>query len=45
MSYIRSLAKGVMLGSMSVVVASVATGCSGSGKEEQQAQNKFLVIE
>ena len=45
MSYIRSLANGVMLGSMSVIVASVATGCSGSNKEEQQAQNKFLVIE
>ncbi len=44
MSYIRSLANGVMLGSMSVLVASVATGCSSS-KEEQQAQNKFLVIE
>ena len=44
MRYIRSLANGVMLGSMSVLVASVATGCSSS-KEEQQAQNKFLVIE
>ena len=44
MSYIRSLAQGVMLGSMGVLVASVGTGCS-SGKEEQQAQNKFLVIE
>ena len=45
MSYIRSLAKGVMLGSMSIVVTSVATGCSNSNREEQQAQNKFLVIE
>ncbi len=45
MNYIKSLAQGVMLGSMSVVVASLASGCSGSHKEEQQAQNKFLVIE
>ncbi|SFV54442.1 Putative flagellar motility protein [hydrothermal vent metagenome] len=45
MSYIRSLAQGVMLGSMSVVVASALTGCSNSHQEQQQAQNKFLVIE
>ena len=44
MRYIRSLANGVMLGSMGVLVASVATGCS-SNQEQQQAQNKFLVIE
>ena len=44
MSYIRSLANGVMLGSMSIIVASLTTGCSSS-QEEQQAQNKFLVIE
>ena len=45
MSYIKSLAQGVMLGSMSVAVASFATGCSSSTQEEQQTQNKFLVIE
>ncbi len=43
MRYIRSLATGVMLGSMGAVVASFG-GCS-SQEQKQEAQNKFLVIE
>ncbi len=45
MKYIKTLATGVMLGSMSAVVLSALSGCSSQEKQEQQAQNKFLVIE
>jgi len=45
MKHLKSLATGVMLGSMGIAVSSVISGCSGSHQEEQQAQNKFLVIE
>lgn len=41
MKHISSLAGGVALGSAGIAMMSVLTGCS----QEQQAQNKFLVIE
>lgn len=44
MKHIRSIGSGVVLGSMSVAVMSVLTGCSAQ-QEQQEAQNKFLVIE
>ncbi len=44
MKYIRSLATGVMLGSMSAVVLTALAGCS-SQESQQEAPNKFLVIE
>jgi hypothetical protein len=40
--HISSLASGVALGSAGIAMMSVLTGCSS---QEQQAQNKFLVIE
>ncbi len=43
MKHISSLAGGVALGSAGIVMMSVLTGCST--QQEQQAQNKFLVIE
>ena len=42
MRHISSLASGVALGSAGIAMMSVLTGCSS---QEQQAQNKFLVIE
>lgn len=42
MKHISSLASGVALGSAGIAMMSVLTGCSS---QEQQAQNKFLVIE
>lgn len=43
MKHISSIASGVALGSAGVAMMSVLAGCSG--QEQQQAQNKFLVIE
>ncbi len=45
MSYVKKAANAIMLGSMSAIVVSAMSGCSGGGSEQQQAQNKFLVIE
>ena len=45
MHFTRSLAQGVMLGSMGVAIAIVASGCSENMQQQQQAQNKFLIIE
>lgn len=42
--HISSLSSGVALGSAGIVMMSVLTGCSQQ-QEQQQAQNKFLVIE
>ena len=42
MKHISSIASGIALGSAGVAMMSVLTGCS---TQEQQAQNKFLVIE
>lgn len=42
MKHISSLASGVALGSAGVLMMSVLSGCTN---QEQQAQNKFLVIE
>ena len=44
MKHISSIASGIALGSAGVAMMSVLTGCSG-GQQQQQAQNKFLVIE
>jgi len=43
MRHISSLAKGVALGTAGVVMMSTLTGCEQ--KQQQEAQNKFLVIE
>jgi len=43
MRHISSLTKGVMLGSAGIAMMSVLSGCSQ--QQQQQAQNKFLVIE
>jgi len=43
MKHITSLASGVALGSAGVAMMSVLSGCAG--QEQQQVQNKFLVIE
>ena len=43
MKHISSLAKGVALGTAGVVMMSTLTGCEQ--KQQQEAQNKFLVIE
>lgn len=43
MKHISSLASGVALGSAGIAMMSVLSGCSGG--QQQQAQNKFLVIE
>jgi hypothetical protein len=42
MRHISSLANGVMLGSAGIVMMSVLSGCES---KQQEAQNKFLVIE
>lgn len=42
MKHISSLASGVALGSAGVLMMSILSGCS---QQEQQTQNKFLVIE
>lgn len=42
MKHITSLASGVALGSAGIAMMSILTGCSS---QEQQAQNKFIVIE
>jgi hypothetical protein len=42
MKYISSLASGVLLGSAGVAMMSILSGCS---QQEQEQQNKFLVIE
>jgi len=42
MKHISSIASGVALGSAGVAMMSILSGCS---TQEQQAQNKFLVIE
>ena len=42
MRYVTSLASGVALGSAGIAMMSVLSGCSG---QQQEAQNKFLVIE
>jgi len=44
MKHIKTLAAGVMLGSMGVVLGTTFSGCSNS-QQEQEAQNRFLVIE
>ncbi len=44
MRHIVSIAKGVALGSVGVVMMSVFAGCEQK-QEEQKPQNKFLVIE
>lgn len=44
MIYIRSIAKGVALGSAGIVMMSILGGCESSQQEHKQ-QNKFLVIE
>ena len=43
MRHISSLASGVVLGSAGIAMMSVLSGCSQ--QQEQEAQNKFLVIE
>jgi hypothetical protein len=40
----KTYANAVALGSMGIVITSAITGCS-SNQEQQEAQNKFLVIE
>lgn len=43
---VSKTAKAIMLGSMGVIVISAMQGCSSGGNEQQQqTQNKFLVIE
>jgi hypothetical protein len=42
MKYIKSIASGVMLGSTGVVMMALVSGCE---QKQQEAQNKFLVIE
>lgn len=44
MKHIASLASGVALGSAGIAMMSILSGCE-SAQEQQQAQNKFLVIE
>ncbi len=44
MKHISSIAGGVALGSAGVLMMSILSGCESPG-EQQQAQNKFLVIE
>ena len=44
MRHITSIAAGVALGSAGVMMMSVLSGCE-NGSQQQQAQNKFLVIE
>lgn len=43
--HIRSIAKGVALGSAGVAMMSILGGCESSQQQEQKSQNKFLVIE
>jgi hypothetical protein len=43
MKHISSIAGGVALGSAGVAMMSILSGCSG--QQQQEAQNKFLVIE
>lgn len=46
MKHIKSIATGIALGSMGVLVMSTFSGCENSSHEEKKsAQNKFLVIE
>ncbi|MEA1955629.1 MAG: hypothetical protein U9N02_03945 [Campylobacterota bacterium] len=44
MKHIFSITSGVALGSAGIAMMSVLTGCS-SGQEQQEQQNKYLVIE
>ncbi|MDY0117532.1 MAG: hypothetical protein RBR59_08150 [Sulfurimonadaceae bacterium] len=44
MKHITSLASGVALGSAGIAMMSILSGC-GDAQQEQEAQNKFLVIE
>jgi hypothetical protein len=44
MKHISSITSGVMLGSAGIAMMSILSGCSQQ-QEQQQAQNKFLVIE
>jgi hypothetical protein len=41
----KTYANAIALGSMSVVVMSAMSGCSSNQEQQQEAQNKFLVIE
>ena len=45
MKHIRSIAKGVALGSAGVVMMSILGGCESSQQQQHKQQNKFLVIE
>ena len=45
MSYLKKTANAIMLGSMSAITLVAISGCSGGGSEQQEPQNKFLVIE
>ncbi len=44
MKHISSISSGVMLGSAGIAMMSILSGCS-QDKQQQEAQNKFLVIE
>ena len=44
MKHISSLASGIALGSAGIAMMSILSGCESS-QQQQQAQNKFLVIE
>lgn len=45
MKHISSLSRGVVLGSAGIAMMSVISGCSNAQEQQQETQNKFLVIE
>lgn len=45
MKHIASITSGLALGSAGIAMMSILSGCESSQQQQQQAQNKFLVIE